>query len=298
MAENGALPSPTSKSTRPTSSFFNSPRLFTGFASKGFFEPDSTVMSPTSILDTKPFCGFKYPFTKQINPESEHISIRRHWDSKRVGLGIVDDLIDEKPDSNISKLESRTVLFGSQLKIQVPTLQNSVLNPSDSPKFPPEFGINTRNTQLGSFSHGLSPFSANKSAFGSSNSGLETPNSSGVFTECLSASETEVLEDHSNQRQTHVFEKCIVDSCCGVVGISASSRHDNGFMTVRSSYPSESFLSFCYTCKKNLGYGKDIYMYRGEKAFCSRECRYEEMLLEEEMGKLEPDDGYGFGTCS
>ncbi|CAI9774337.1 unnamed protein product [Fraxinus pennsylvanica] len=31
----------------------------------------------------------------------------------------------------------------------------------------------------------------------------------------------------------------------------------------------------------NLGQGKDIYMYRGEKAFCSHECRCQEMFSEE-----------------
>uniref|UniRef100_A0A2P2JBU9 Uncharacterized protein MANES_03G176900 n=1 Tax=Rhizophora mucronata TaxID=61149 RepID=A0A2P2JBU9_RHIMU len=37
-------------------------------------------------------------------------------------------------------------------------------------------------------------------------------------------------------------------------------------------------------------------MYRGEKAFCSRECRYQHMLLEERIDNLEPDDVYE--TCS
>ncbi|KAB2614473.1 hypothetical protein D8674_037527 [Pyrus ussuriensis x Pyrus communis] len=32
------------------------------------------------------------------------------------------------------------------------------------------------------------------------------------------------------------------------------------------------FLSSCYLCKKQL-HGLDIFMYRGEKAFCSAECR-------------------------
>ncbi|KAJ7977371.1 protein MARD1-like [Quillaja saponaria] len=44
---------------------------------------------------------------------------------------------------------------------------------------------------------------------------------------------------------------------------------------------SENFLSFCYTCKKNLEQTKDIFIYRGEKAFCSRQCRYQEMLLDD-----------------
>ncbi|CAN6299397.1 unnamed protein product [Urochloa humidicola] len=39
------------------------------------------------------------------------------------------------------------------------------------------------------------------------------------------------------------------------------------------------FLRWCHGCSKDLGEGKDIFMYRGEMAFCSHECRYREMLL-------------------
>ncbi|XP_074269249.1 FCS-Like Zinc finger 13-like [Silene latifolia] len=40
------------------------------------------------------------------------------------------------------------------------------------------------------------------------------------------------------------------------------------------------FLSSCHLCKKTL-HGKDIYMYRGEKAFCSEECRQSQICKEE-----------------
>ncbi|KAK1264333.1 hypothetical protein QJS04_geneDACA013534 [Acorus gramineus] len=40
------------------------------------------------------------------------------------------------------------------------------------------------------------------------------------------------------------------------------------------------FLSSCYLCRKKL-HGRDIYMYRGEKAFCSMECRYRQIVSDE-----------------
>ncbi|WOL18295.1 hypothetical protein Cni_G27089 [Canna indica] len=40
------------------------------------------------------------------------------------------------------------------------------------------------------------------------------------------------------------------------------------------------FLRCCFLCKKQLD-GIDVYMYKGEKAFCSEECRYQQMLLDE-----------------
>jgi hypothetical protein len=273
MADFSPLPSPTDKYRKPTSSLFISTRLFTNFTQKSFSETDS-VMSPTSTLDSKPFSGLRNPFWSETNtPRNPEPEIKRHWDnldSKGIGLAIVDALNEEKTDSKPSNPESRMVLFGSNLKIQIPPPPSSVLSPAESPKSPADFGTKTRSSQLGSFSSGLSQSPAKKSAFGSANSGMETPNSSRVFMGCLSAIEMELSEDYTcvishgpNPRTTHIFEDCIVESSCGRAGFS-DSRKENGFFIAdrSSSFPSESFLSICYSCKKNLGQGKDIYMYR------------------------------------
>ncbi|MFX6573276.1 FCS-Like zinc finger protein, partial [Acinetobacter baumannii] len=44
------------------------------------------------------------------------------------------------------------------------------------------------------------------------------------------------------------------------------------------------FLSCCFMCKKML-HGLDIFMYRGEKAFCSADCRYRQMSIDEKKEK-------------
>ncbi|XP_051149456.1 FCS-Like Zinc finger 13-like [Andrographis paniculata] len=44
--------------------------------------------------------------------------------------------------------------------------------------------------------------------------------------------------------------------------------------------PPSDFLSSCHLCQKKL-HGEDIYMYRGEKAFCSAECRYRQIVVDE-----------------
>lgn len=305
MADHNSLPSPTTDNSRKiSSSFFGSPRLFTCFAIKGFPDTES-IMSPTSILDSKPSSAFRNPFWSESNsntPRSPKPESRVHFqklDTKGVGLGLVDALIDEKSDSKDLKPVSRMVVLGSQLKIQIPTLPPSFSSPTDSPPSPGDFGIKTRNSQLGSFSPGFSPSPVKKSPFGSSNSNVDIPNSPGVFSS-LSAAEMELSEEYTcvisygpNPRTTHIFDDCIVESCCGVVKYSASRKENEPFPSPPVSYPSESFLSFCHTCKKNLGIGKDIYMYRGEKAFCSSECRYKEMMLEEGMDKSETDDVFG-----
>ncbi|PRQ47048.1 putative Zf-FLZ domain-containing protein [Rosa chinensis] len=45
-------------------------------------------------------------------------------------------------------------------------------------------------------------------------------------------------------------------------------------------YPTSDFLSSCHLCSQKL-HGKDIYMYRGEKAFCSTECRAKQIMSDE-----------------
>lgn len=57
------------------------------------------------------------------------------------------------------------------------------------------------------------------------------------------------------------------------VGFGASGR-----------IPASDFLSSCDRCKKQL-HDKDIYMYRGEKAFCSTECRHTQIVIDERNEK-------------
>ncbi|KAJ4909130.1 hypothetical protein Rs2_03751 [Raphanus sativus] len=48
------------------------------------------------------------------------------------------------------------------------------------------------------------------------------------------------------------------------------------------------FLRSCSLCERLLVPGRDIYMYRGDTAFCSSECRQKQMVQDErkEKGKL------------
>ncbi|KAK8556042.1 hypothetical protein V6N13_070113 [Hibiscus sabdariffa] len=232
--------------------------------------------------ESKPFSAFKNPFwSESSTPKTPEHEAKHKLDSKGIGLAIVDSLKDDCFDPSLSK----PVLFGSQLRVQIPSLPN-VVSPAESPRTPPEFSIKTRTSQLSSLSSVFSPPVVKSN---------ETLNSPRVFIGgSFSASEMELSEDYtcvithgSNPRTTHIFDDCIVETCCGVV----SSKGENG-----SSFQPENFLSFCFTCRKNLSPGKDIYIYRGEKAFCSEECRYQEMMLEE--GTEKPDSDDMFGTYS
>ncbi|PSS17799.1 hypothetical protein CEY00_Acc12490 [Actinidia chinensis var. chinensis] len=114
----------------------------------------------------------------------------------------------------------------------------------------------------------------------------------------LSASEIELSEDYTcvktygpNPKTTHIFGDCILE--CHNNNLTNLSKNEEEKIQLHSAipvksyetptpYPSSDFLSFCYSCKKKLE-GEDIYMYRGEKAFCSWDCRSHEILVEEAM---------------
>ncbi|XP_027330222.1 FCS-Like Zinc finger 10-like [Abrus precatorius] len=138
---------------------------------------------------------------------------------------------------------------------------------------------------------------------GEFNSNPVSASSSDEFLKSLSASEIELSEDYTrvishgpNPKTTRIFCDCILEthandfekhykneekdgglSCLGV----------NRFLTP-NQYHSDDFLSFCYHCNKKFEEGKDIYMYRGEKAFCSLTCRALEILNDEELEKSDP----------
>lgn len=121
--------------------------------------------------------------------------------------------------------------------------------------------------------------------------------------ESLSASEIELSEDYTrvishgvNPKTTHIFGDCILE--CHSKDLNNLNKNEMNEMneigsplSVRSSLDIPSpcqpidFLSFCYFCNKKLESGKDIYIYRGEKAFCSSDCRYREIMIEEELEK-------------
>ncbi|XP_073143451.1 FCS-Like Zinc finger 8-like [Henckelia pumila] len=278
MADQNPIHSPAKNPTKPVSSFLNSPRFFNGFLSRTISDP---LVSPTSILDTRISPNFVTPFgydnilskSPTPCPEITNKSSLNKQNPEAIGLALVHSINEERTDEKFS----RTVVYGAKLKIQIPTINSQ----PESPNSPADFGIKTRDSQLSS------PFSG-------------TPVKD-YFTRQLSLKEMELSEDYTcvithgpNPKTTHIFDDCIVENCCeddaklcGDLG-----RIETGFLETNvSNSPPMSFLSSCHTCKQSLELGKEIYIYRGEKAFCSHECRYQEMLFEG-MKNEEMDDDF------
>ncbi|XP_022749999.1 uncharacterized protein LOC111299204 [Durio zibethinus] len=101
----------------------------------------------------------------------------------------------------------------------------------------------------------------------------------------------EDLEMESLEDYTYVTSHGHGKSTTKVYYDGSSTGHDrNGFSAFKKtpvarfvedvSYPTSDFLSSCHLCRKKL-HGRDIYMYRGEKAFCSSECRSTQIMMDE-----------------
>lgn len=249
-------------------SLFGSPK-FRDFTNKCLSSGTEALRSPTSILDARalssPF-AFRNPFSTVPNKTSS--PNRTSWDkpdSKGVGLALVGSLKDN--DNTIchnSEPNKGNVL----LRVKIPFETQTCVD---------DFGIGTTtNVSKGS------------------GSGIYAKDCSSTSVGALSWSEMELSEEYTcvishgpNTKTTHIFNNCIVvETYCSLPNQIQNSHH--------SAAASANFLSFCYTCKKHLDQTKDIFIYRGEKAFCSRECRHQEMTLDEIESLEFESNGYAW----
>ncbi|KAG6509164.1 hypothetical protein ZIOFF_034555 [Zingiber officinale] len=105
-------------------------------------------MSPTSILETKSLSSIGRQLlsdaTKSSGTESK-LHARSFGNTDAVGLSIIDALNEEKSTKAFPNSESRRVVFGSLLKVQIPSLCPGSMSPVGSPI---EFGIKNKESQL------------------------------------------------------------------------------------------------------------------------------------------------------
>ncbi|GMJ02070.1 hypothetical protein like AT5G49120 [Hibiscus trionum] len=57
---------------------------------------------------------------------------------------------------------------------------------------------------------------------------------------------------------------------------------DGGGKVSFVNYAVPAFLQQCFLCKRKLLPAQDIYMYQGDRGFCSVECRCRQILMDEE----------------
>lgn len=249
MAENQVSRFSSYSYTKPLeNSLFGSPKYKAFSPTKKGIDDHNSVISPTSVLDSnnKPFFSLQNPFIKLPNPKIIAKTTRVSPEiisGPKKPIGLA--LIEDKNDDS---KPTKSVIFGAKLRVQIP---------------PP----------------------------GSAVDGGGNHNNNGSL---MTVKEMEVCEEYTcvkrhgpNAKITHIFDNFVVKTMVDDYYHYGSSRN---FSTAdwrkkkkkMNNNNNNSFLRFCYTWKNDLQLTNDIYIYRGEKAFCSHECRNQEMLLDEE----------------
>jgi hypothetical protein len=143
--------------------------------------------------------------------------------SRAIGLALIGNLKDDTIDENNYVEQNKgNVLFGTQLRVKIPSLPSPIFSP-----------------------------------FESQTKTKDPPNSRDYTKESLSLSEMELSEEYTcvishgpNPRTTHIFNNCIVEeNYCSLPQNNSNSSYGN-------------FLGICHTCKKHLEHTKDIFIYR------------------------------------
>ncbi|CAH8313187.1 unnamed protein product [Eruca vesicaria subsp. sativa] len=62
-------------------------------------------------------------------------------------------------------------------------------------------------------------------------------------------------------------------------------HHHRNPTVVMATNNDDDFLRTCSLCNRILCHRRDIYMYRGDNAFCSLECREKQIMLDERKVK-------------
>ncbi|XP_006644331.1 FCS-Like Zinc finger 11-like isoform X2 [Oryza brachyantha] len=248
-AESSVVPQTSSESIAQKMGFFRVPDLLVKLSTKCLIEMDS-VRSPTSPLDLKFFPGLG---TK--SPRSSFLDANQNQKillGDRVGLGLVDSLT---ADDSSTPLGSRKVLLGSEMRI------TDNLTSKNSFTAPVEVEVVDQKDE--------SMYDELKGSFMSLDDILN------------SEDYTRVVSRGPNPRTTHFFGDRVLEFEGEQLMPDENKREESLLPHLK-----EGMMSFCCLCGEELKEGKDIYIYQGDKAFCSMECR--ESFMEDEMEEGEP----------
>ncbi|CAK9164523.1 unnamed protein product [Ilex paraguariensis] len=256
------------------------------------FGPQMRIKTPNFVSRIDSFEASKsLPKNYAIFPHTQTKLFNLQIGSSNVLFGIGEAPLEPESSEKIRSCSLDSRRSGSHL-----TSLTNIVTYSSSGIFCPENGINpvSQPSHLARGSPSLS------NSVGTTLTSIPVSIGGNSLIEPLSQAEIELSEDYTcvrtrgpNPKTTHIFGDCILE--CHNNEFANFSKNEEQevalpqevkFSEDPASYPSSGFLSFCYSCNKKLE-GEDIYMYRGEKAFCSWTCRSEEILFEEEMEKTD-----------
>ncbi|CAN4097268.1 unnamed protein product [Withania somnifera] len=93
----------------------------------------------------------------------------------------------------------------------------------------------------------------------------------------------DVMNNRGGEQSDGGTKLLIIDKIKANNGLS--SRHHHTSSVDHQIQETVHFLSTCGLCNRRLPPSRDIYMYRGDTAFCSMECREQQMKKDERKEK-------------
>ncbi|KAM0952459.1 putative Zf-FLZ domain, FCS-Like Zinc finger/3 [Dioscorea sansibarensis] len=101
--------------------------------------------------------------------------------------------------------------------------------------------------------------------------------------------EEEEEEEEEQQQQQEGDDQVIREVQEGLVGLRILIQHQGkvpkNIVIKPTKFSTDlGFLKACFFCKKELSPQKDVYMYKGDQGYCSVECRYKQMVVDEKRG--------------
>ncbi|XP_057757920.1 FCS-Like Zinc finger 15-like [Arachis stenosperma] len=91
-----------------------------------------------------------------------------------------------------------------------------------------------------------------------------------------------VLESHKGSGVINKTTMMMLSNTTNFPPPSSSLNNNINNYSHNTIFLNPTFLELCFLCRKKLLPGKDIYMYKGDKAFCSEECRSKQIFMDEE----------------
>ncbi|MBA0681597.1 hypothetical protein Goari_023391 [Gossypium aridum] len=92
-----------------------------------------------------------------------------------------------------------------------------------------------------------------------------------------------ILENQKSGSNINIISKKspqVISKTSMLINTTSSSKVS--FVKSELNYGAPAFLEQCFLCKQKLLPAKDIYMYKGDRGFCSVECRCRQILMDEE----------------
>ncbi|XP_074307228.1 uncharacterized protein LOC141642347 [Silene latifolia] len=93
------------------------------------------------------------------------------------------------------------------------------------------------------------------------------------------------LEGHEKGVSSKSNNNTIINKATTILMNNVMMMNKPQATAIATATTAENFLDCCFLCRRELLLGKDVYMYKGDRGFCSTECRSKQILMDDEKNR-------------